>query len=112
MSIQTTILRNLLTNDDFTRKVVPFLKKEYFEGAHKVTFDMILSFVTKYNKLPTTETLKVQLSDASISDNMYADVGSLITELSTSEEKPDLDWLLEQTEKWFKDREIHLAIMK
>jgi replicative DNA helicase len=112
MTIQTTILRNLLTNDDFTRKVVPFLKKEYFEGEHKITFDLILSFVTKYNKLPTVETLKVQLDDVNLSDNMYTDISTLINELSASEEKPDLSWLLEQTEKWCQDRAIHLAIMK
>ena len=62
--LQTAILRNLITHDDYTRKVIPFLKKEYFEGSHRIVFDKILEFVGKYNKLPTTESLKVELDDS------------------------------------------------
>ena len=63
-NVPTTILRNLLTNDEFTRKTIPFLKKEYFEGAQRFVFDEILKFVSKYNKLPTPEALSIELDNA------------------------------------------------
>lgn len=110
--IQTVILRNLITNDDFTRKVIPFLRKEYFEGSHRVVFDKILEFVGKYNKLPTQESLNVDLDESFLNDQQFSDAADVIREISSPAENPDADWLLEHTEKWCQDRAIHLAIMK
>ena len=110
--LQTAILRNLITHDDYTRKVIPFLKKEYFEGAHKVVFDKILEFVGKYNKLPTTESLKVELDDSFLNDTQFSDAVALIQEITSSDDKSDIEWLTNQTEIWCQDRAIHLAIMK
>ena len=110
--IQTVILRNLITNDDFTRKVIPFLRKEYFEGSHRAVFDKILEFVGKYNKLPTQESLNVDLDESFLNDQQFSDAADVIREISVPAENPDADWLLEHTEKWCQDRAIHLAIMK
>ena len=110
--IQTVILRNLITNDDFTRKVIPFLRKEYFEGSHRIVFDKILEFVGKYNKLPTPESLNVELDESFLNDQQFSDAAGVVQEISAPAENPDSEWLLEHTEKWCQDRAIHLAIMK
>ena len=110
--IQTVILKNLITNDDFTRKVIPFLRKDYFEGSHRIIFDKILEFVSKYNKLPTVESLKVDLSEELINNSQFAEAAGVVNEIVNITEKPDLEWLLNHTEKWCQDRAIHLAIMK
>ena len=112
MTIQTTILRNLLHDEEYTRRVIPFLKKEYFEGAHRAMFDSIVDFVTKYNKLPTSEALAIELSEVdSLSENDTAEASSLLTEISDSSDV-DSQWLDDQTEKWCQDRAIYLAIME
>jgi len=110
-SIQTTILRNLLNNEQYTRKVIPFLKKDYFEGIHRSVFDQIVAFVGKYNKLPNAEALTIEMQDANITDEQFADASVVITEIAKSDET-NLEWLMEHTEKWCQDRAIYLAIME
>jgi archaellum biogenesis ATPase FlaH len=110
--IQTTILKNLLENDTYTRKVIPFLKKEYFEGHSKVIFDLILNYVAKYNKLPTPEILKIEAENISMGDQLYRSTLESIAEIEKETQKVDDAWLLDNTEKWCQDRAIYLAIMK
>ena len=110
--IQTTILKNLLENDTYTRKVIPFLKKEYFEGHSKVIFDLILNYVAKYNKLPTPEILKIEAENISMGDQLYRSTLESIAEIEKETQKVDDVWLLDNTEKWCQDRAIYLAIMK
>ena len=110
-TLQTTILRNLLNNEQFTRKVVPFLKKEYFEGIHRNVFDQIVAFVGKYNNLPTAEALSIEMQETNITDEQFGDASVILNEIS----KPDdanIDWLMENTEKWCQDRAIFIAIME
>ena len=111
MTIQTTVLRNLLTNEEFTRRVIPYLKKEYFEDDHRVVFDTVLSYVSKYNMIPTGEALKIELNETNISSDKYQAAASLVSEV-TQQEPVDMDWLLEKTEKWCQDRAVFLSIMK
>ena len=66
LRIEQTILRNLLTDEDFMRKVLPFIKPEYFEGPYRTLFKEAGKFVAKYNKLPTKETFLVELNDIRI----------------------------------------------
>jgi len=110
--IQTMILKNLLENDTYTRKVIPFLKKEYFEGQSKVIFDLILNYVAKYNKLPTPEILKIEVENVSMGDELYRSTLESIAEIEKETQKVDDAWLLDNTEKWCQDRAIYLAIMK
>ena len=110
-TLPTTILRNLLHSDDYTRKAIPFLKKEYFEGSHKFIFDTVVSFVGKYNKLPNAEALQIEMGNAKISDQLYIEAAEVIKSIA----EPIADdpvWLLDSTEKWCQDRAIYLAIMK
>src|SRR6056300_511005 len=111
MTIQTTVLRNLLTNEEFTRRVIPYLKKEYFEDDHRVVFDTVLSYVGKYNKIPTGEALKIELDESNISSDKFQAAAALVNEV-TKHEPVDMDWLLEKTEKWCQDRAVFLSIMK
>jgi replicative DNA helicase len=111
MTIQTTVLRNLLTNEEFTRRVIPYLKKEYFEDDHRTLFDTIVKYVGKYNKIPTREALNIELGDSNISSDRMQAASSLINEVATPE-PADMDWLLEKTEKWCQDRAVFLSIMK
>jgi archaellum biogenesis ATPase FlaH len=110
-NLQTTILRNLINNESFTRKVIPFLKKDYFEGSQRIVFDQIISFVGKYNKLPTGEALSIEMEAQDISDGQYSEAVSIIKEVAIPQDI-SLEWLIENTEKWCQDRAIHLAIMK
>jgi replicative DNA helicase len=109
--IQTTILRNLLNNEDFARRVIPYIKKEYFEDEHRTVFNTILSFVSKFNKLPTKEALLIELDNANLSSATFAEA-SMLSEDIYKPEPVDIDWLMQSTEKWVKDRSLFLAIMK
>jgi replicative DNA helicase len=104
-------LRNLLTNEDFTRRVIPYLKKEYFEDEHRAVFDTVLQYVGKYNKIPTGEALKIELDETNVSADKYQAAAHLINDVVTPE-PADMDWLLEKTEKWCQDRAVFLSIMK
>ena len=110
-NLQTTILRNLINNESFTRKVIPFLKKDYFEGSQRIVFDQIISFVGKYNRLPTGEALSIEMEAQDISDGQYSEAVSIIKEVAVHQDI-NLEWLVENTERWCQDRAIHLAIMK
>ena len=111
MTIQTTVLRNLLTNEEFTRRVIPYLKKEYFEDDHRAVFDTVLQYVGKYNKIPTGEALKIELGESNLTNDKYQQAAALINDVTTPE-PVDQDWLLEKTEKWCQDRAVFLSIMK
>lgn len=111
--IQTTILRNLINNDEFTRKVIPFIRKEYFESDHRLIFDQVISFVDKYNKLPTPEALEIELSSLDVNDALLVDASTVLNGIrATKDNAVDTDWLVDETERWCQDRAIHLAIME
>lgn len=111
-TIQTTILRNLLHNESYTRKVIPFLKKEYFEGPHREVFELIVKFVIKYNKLPTIEALQIDVqNDEGIPSQIINTISPVLQEISHPILTDD-SWLSENTERWCQDRAIFLAIME
>ena len=115
MSLQTnleqTILRNLLTDEQYMRKVLPFVKPDYFQGIYKTLFKEAGKYVGKYNKLPTAESLGIELSEANMSAEQFQMAIDIIPQLFASE-KIDKDWLLDTTEKWCQDRAIYNAIME
>ena len=110
--VETTILKNLIFNDDYSRKVLPFIEKEYFESYHeKVIFDEIAKFIIEYNNLPTKEVLIIEAEKRTdISDDGFKDI---CDEVGAYENIPtDMQWLLDTTEKWCKDRAIYLALVE
>ena len=111
-NLEHTILRNILTNENFMRKVLPFVKPEYFDGIYKILFKEAGRFVGKYNKLPTAETLKIELDQVDrLTNDNYTVAVDLLPQLF-SKEPIDDEWLLDSTEKWCQDRAIHIAIME
>ena len=110
--IETTILRNLVHDEDYMRKVIPFLKDEYFlDNSEKVVFKLISEFVKKYNKSPNLEALEISLQDSNLAENQYKDSVDVI-KLISSEDKTNKEWLLDETEKFCKDKAIYNAILK
>jgi replicative DNA helicase len=110
--IETTILRNLLFNDEYCRKVLPFIKSEYFENLHeKVVFDEIGKFILSYNDLATKEVLLIETEKRTdITEDTYKIICDYISNLDNS--PADLGWLSDTTEKWCRDRAIYLALME
>jgi len=93
------------------RKVLPFVKNEYFEGVYRQLFKEVGKFVSKYNRLPTQESFKVELDDSEFSDEHYRHAVEILPEIFKTEEI-DYDWLLDKTEKWCQDRALHNAVME
>lgn len=111
-NVEQVILRNILTNEEYMRKVLPFVRPDYFEGVYKILFKEIARFVGKYNKLPTAESFKIQLDDSDkLNEEQYSHAVEIIPNLF-SNEKVDSEWLFETTEKWCQDRAIYNAIME
>ena len=108
--LQTHILNHLLNNEEYCRRVVPYLKHDYFEGTHKVVFDLITKFVHEHNNLPTSKVLQLELRKVSAPDEILNNAATLINEIAV---KTDIDteYLINESEKWCKDRAVHLAIM-
>jgi len=111
IELEKTILRNMLTQESFMRKVLPFIKKEYFEGVYRELFNQVVKFVQKYNKLPTQEALKIELDEVSINAEMYTHAVDILPDIFTPKSE-DSEWLLDTTEKWCQDRALHNAIME
>ena len=111
-NLEQTILRNLLTDEKFMRKVLPFIKPDYFEGIYKILFKEAGKFVAKYNKLPTAEAFQIEIDKTDrLTDEQYRMSSEILPHLF-SNEKVDEDWLNDTTEKWCQDRAIHNAIME
>ena len=107
---EALILRNLIYNEDFTRKVLPFIKTEYFNDfLQKVLYDEISSFVVEYNALPTQESLYIELEKRTdLNEESFANIVEIVSGLS--DEPAEREWLLKTTEQWCKDRAVYLAI--
>ena len=112
--IEQTILANLVKNDDYTRRVLPFLRDDYFaDRADRKVFTQIESFVGKYNSLPTKEALLIALEEmGSLTESEYKECKDTIVGIMEEEESSDPQWLLDTTEKWCKDRSIYNAILE
>jgi len=110
-NIEQTILRNLLTDEKYMRKVLPFIKPDYFQGVYKTLFKEAGKYVAKYNKLPSSESLAIELQNTNMSEDQYAMAMDIVPQLFTKE-KIDDQWLLDNTEKWCQDRAIYNSIME
>ena len=110
--IETSILKNLIYNEEYSRKVIPFIKPEYFEQrSEKVIFEEITNFIVKYGSAITIEALNIETENRTdLTENEIKE----IRELNSSFEETVVDnqWLLDSTEKWCRDRAIYLALME
>ena len=112
INLEQTILRNLLTNEPYMRKVLPFVKPDYFEGVYRLLYKEIGKYVAKYNKLPRFEEFKIEL-DASdrFNDEQHRHAMEIIPNIFSKEDVND-QWLIDTTEKWCQDRAVYNAIME
>ena len=110
--VEILILRNLIHNEDYARKVIPFLKKDYFEEeSQRILYGEISDFIEGYNKLPTKEILQIELSNLTdLTQEIYNQISQTIDILDKV--PSDDDWLMDTTEKWCRDRAIYLALME
>jgi len=111
--VEALILKNLMHNEEYSRKVLPFLNKEYFmEHTDKLLYEQVSTFINKYNNLPTKEALTIELDNTSLKEEEFEDVIGLLGYLEGEKnEKPDLTWLLETTEKFCQDKAIYNAVV-
>ena len=109
--IENTIIKNLIQNDTYTRKVIPFIKSEYFtESSEKLIFEEISNYFDKYTKSPTVEALLINLDNVTSKGDAIVKSSKQLVEKIETDDTP-LDWLIDQTEKWCKDRAIYIAVM-
>ena len=110
--IETTILRNLIFNEEYSRKVIPFIRSDYFEQrTEKIIFEEIVEFITKYDSAITIEALNIETENRSdLTETEIKEVRDINNSLTES--VVDSQWLLDTTEKWCRDRAIYLALME
>ena len=110
--IETTILRNLVFNEDYSRKVIPFIQPDYFEQkTEKIIFEEIVQFIVKYGSAITIEALNIEVENRTdLNEDQIKETRSITSSLDDS--LVDNQWLLDTTEKWCRDRAIYLALME
>ena len=110
--VEFLILRNLLYNEEYFRKVIPFLKSEYFEDSNqKIVFEEIFNFIQEYNKPATKEVLSIEIEKRTdINEQTFKEIIQLISCLNDI--VVEQNWLINTTEKWCRDRAIYLALME
>ncbi len=112
MTLEVTILSNLIHNEKYTRKVIPFLKSDYFTTkSHKVIFSEIHEYVGNYNALPSLNALGIECQERTdLSEDQFKDIMEVLSALS--KEETDFDWIVDTTEKWCQERAIYLSLME
>jgi len=109
--LELTILRNLIYNEDYARKVIPFIDLDYFDiRSEQVICQEIIDFISEYNKLLTTEVLEIEIQNRTdLTETELKDITNIIPSLTGDD--INQDWLVNATEKWCRDRAIYLALM-
>jgi replicative DNA helicase len=113
--LETTILKNLIFNEDFARKIIPFLKAEYFsDTTDKILFNEINDHIQQFKHLPTYESLVINFTESrKLTEDQVRDSVDLVRQINADKDDPtDVDWLTKQTEKFCQDKAIYNAIMK
>lgn len=107
----TVVLSQLVYNEEYQRKIQPYLQADYFETAgEKTIFGFVDSFVSDYNKPPSIEALTVMLNNTKLTENVFEDALDVLGTISDAPQNQE--WLVKETERWARDRAMHSAIMK
>ena len=105
------ILQNLALNEDFSRKVLPFLKEEYFVSRpNRILFSIIYSFIEKYNNLPSEKALLIELDKTTLTDDEIKLAQKEVKLYFNDYKEQDIDWLVDESEKFCQDKAIYNAI--
>jgi len=106
------IVRNLLVSETYMRRVIPFLKKEYFESVYATVFHELAAYASKYNKLPSQDALRIACDNSTrIRETEYHAVMEVLPSLYEDKEENE-EFLFDTTEKWCQDRALHLAVLQ
>ena len=110
--IENTVLRNLIFNEDYSRKVIPFIQPDYFEQkSEKVIFEEVVKFISKYGSAITIEALNIEVENRT--DLNETEIKEIRQINQNFDDSPvDSTWILDTTEKWCRDRAIYLALME
>ena len=112
--IEEQILTSLLKNDDYVRTVLPYLKEDYFNDEKERTiFKEIKTYIEKYNSCPTKEAVSIALSNlTTVSEQQFSEIVKTLDEISKVKAPDELQWLVDETEKFTQDSAIHNGIME
>ena len=107
--VETAVLNSLVHNEEYVRKVLPFIQKEYFSDyIEKILYECIFSYIEKYNSPPSIEAITIDLQKLSLNEQQFKDAQQYISRFQKNE--VNMQWLLDETEKWCKERAIYNAI--
>lgn len=110
-SIEQAIFKSLLFNEEYTRKVLPYLDESYFDDYYKTFFSVYKELFDKYNSVPTLEALGVTFSQLDVGENDFGNIVNLLEySYETKDDLPDTQWLIDETESYCKDKKIYQAI--
>ena len=110
--VEDLVIKNLLLDEEYVRKAMPFIKPEYFsELVEKNLFTVISKYFTDYSAIPTKEALNIEVGNlTNISDEQHKQIVQYISGID--DERSEYEWILDTTEKWCKERAIYLALME
>ena len=109
--IPTHILNHLINSEEYCRRVVPYLKNDYFDGSHRIVFDLIVNFVNAHNKIPTGKVLELELRKVNASEDILNQANQLIQQCQDKSDI-DVDYLVQESEKWCQEKAVYNAIME
>ena len=109
--VEQLVIKNLLLEEEYVRKALPFIKSEYFADlTGKRLFEVIHKYFTEYSAIPTKEALVIEVGQLDgISDDQHNDILKSISNIDT--DKSEFEWILDTTENWCKERALYLALM-
>jgi replicative DNA helicase len=112
LKIEEITLSKLILNDTYTKKVLPFIKDDYFDtSSHKILFSTLAEYVNKFETTPEPNALKIEVEKRrDISEEIYQEVEQFLNNLDRDQYNED--WLVETTEKWCKEKAIYIALME
>jgi replicative DNA helicase len=112
--ISEIILSSLFKDKSYAKKVLPHIKEEYFESlVKKKIFSQIKKYIITYKDLPSIDSLKYEITkDQTLSEDLFNSINETIDELSQYKSKNNIDWIVDKTEEWCKDRALHNAILE
>ena len=111
--MQSVILRSFFTNDDYMRRVVPFMEPDYFEGVHRSIFKEFVKYVAQYSNIPSQEAFQITMQESgSFNEDTLRVAVDMLPSLFKKDSETDIKWLMGQTEKWCQDRALFNAVME
>lgn len=112
-TIESSIVKGLIYDDEYARKVYPHLNEEYFDGIYKVIFQIYSKFFDKYNKAPTMQTVLVKLQNKKLTEDIFNDSITLLEGIYKSrDDKPDTQWLIDESESYCVDKAMFNAMYR